>query len=132
LATASANLGLLDQVAALRWVSDNIAGFGGDPDKVTIAGASAGGMSATSLMSMPLAEGLFRRVIAQSGAGHHALSPETARRVGGYLAEKLGVPATPEAIAQVRQKDLHEALMQLSAEASTTPDPARWGEVAAN
>src|SRR5215469_10170018 len=60
------NRGLLDQVAALEWVRDNIAAFGGDPDNVTIFGESAGGMSAMTLLGMPRASGLFRRVIAQS------------------------------------------------------------------
>jgi para-nitrobenzyl esterase len=63
----NANLGLLDQIAALTWVQENIAAFGGDPTNVTIFGQSAGGMSVGTLLSMPLARGLFRRAIAQSG-----------------------------------------------------------------
>ena len=73
---APANRGLLDQIAALGWVRDNIEAFGGDPDAVTIAGESAGAMSVTTLLTMPTAAGLFRRAIAQSGAGHHVIGSD--------------------------------------------------------
>ncbi len=63
----SGNYGTLDQIAALRWVHDNIEQFGGDPDRVTVFGESAGGWNTLAMMASPLAEGLFHRAIVQSG-----------------------------------------------------------------
>jgi para-nitrobenzyl esterase len=86
------NFGLLDQVAALRFVRENIAAFGGDPDNVTLAGQSAGAASIAILMTMPLAEGLFRRAILQSTPfGRMSRTLEDAHRIGRRLLEVLGL-----------------------------------------
>jgi para-nitrobenzyl esterase len=122
-----ANLGLLDHVAALTWVRENIAAFGGDPDRVMLFGESSGAMSVGDLLSMPRAEGLFRRVALESGAAHHVLRPDEAARIGAHLAGLLGVPAAREAIAEVPVERLLEAQGRIDAELVTAPDPARWG-----
>lgn len=128
--TGTANVGMLDQIAALEWVRDNIAEFGGDPTNVTIFGESAGAMSVATLMAMPAAHGLFHRAIAESGAGHHSISAESAKLVGTRLAEILEVEPTRAAISTVPVDRLVAAQAQVGRELSAKPQSARWGDVA--
>ncbi len=127
LGEGNANRGLLDQIAALEWVRENIAAFGGAPDNVTIFGESAGALSVGTLLAMPRAEGLFRRAILQSGATHHVSSVATAQRVAQRFAEQLGVEATREAIAAVPLDRLLRAQVEVEADLGAHPDPERWG-----
>lgn len=87
----SASVGLLDLVAALGWVRDNIAGFGGDPDLVTIFGQSGGGRKVATLMSMPVAKGLFHRAIIQSGAVLRLTTREDGTQQADLLLAELGL-----------------------------------------
>jgi carboxylesterase type B len=118
----------LDQIAALQWVRENVVGFGGDPDNVTVFGESAGAMSIGTLLAMPRADGLFRRAILQSGAAHQVIPADDARRIAGYLADLLGVAATRDGIAAVGVRRLLAAQADLKTELLTDPDPDRWGQ----
>jgi len=88
----TANVGLLDQVAALKWVNQNIKNFGGDPTNVTIFGESAGGLCVSTLMTMPRAKGLFKRAIIESNVCNpDASQPEKGEAVGKRLYSILGI-----------------------------------------
>ena len=119
----ASNVGLRDQLAALAWVRENVAGFGGDPDNVTVCGESAGAMSIGALLGSPLARGLFRRAICQSGAAHHVSSRAGAARMAETFLRALDL--TPERAERLCELPL-EALIdaQLRAAASVR---APWG-----
>ena len=126
---APANRGLLDQVAALEWVRDNIAGFGGDPDRVTVFGESAGAGCVASLLAMPRADGLFRRAIVQSMPGTF-LSPELGASVGAAIAAELGLASTVRELAAVPPHELVLAGESLAARQREFEE--QWGQLASH
>ena len=98
---SSANVGMLDLVAALEWVRDNIATFGGDPGSITVFGQSGGGGKVVALMAMPTAKALFHRTIVQSGPFLKSLSPDYSERLAELVVAELGLSKS-----QVRELQL--------------------------
>ena len=131
---ATPNVGLLDMAAALRFVKDNIAAFGGDPASVTIFGESAGGFAVASLLAMPAAKGLFHRAIPQSGAAHPlGFNAQAGERVYEELMAHLGLKKGDIAgLRKLPAEDLMKAqvaIMPPGEEEFGTGRPLRLGPV---
>ena len=98
---ASGNVGMLDIVAALEWVRDNIASFGGDPNNVTIMGQSGGGAKVCTLTTMPSAKGLFHKAVVLSGASVRSGDKAFAEKLGSYVLKEAGL--TPAEIGKLQE-----------------------------
>ena len=120
----SGNAGMLDIVAALNWVKDNITEFGGDPDRVTIFGQSGGGGKVTTAMAMPQAVGRFHRVIAESGLALKAVTPNEASDVASKIMTQLNLQ--PGQVDQLQQLPYQQIL---AAMAALGPAGNRFGPV---
>jgi para-nitrobenzyl esterase len=127
---SSGNVGMLDIVAALEWIRDNIANFGGDPENVTIMGQSGGGAKVCLLTAMPSAQGLFHKAVVLSGASTRAAEKEYAEKLGSYVLKEAGLrSAQAGKLQEMPWKDYYaiatKAHMKLNAEM-----PAGGGPVA--
>src|SRR5262249_22131287 len=101
---STGNYGILDQIAALRWVKDNIAGFGGDPARIMVFGESAGAVDTCAVMTSPLADGLYARALMESGACA-AIPMPRAMEVGADVAAALDCPLDESASGCLRDVD---------------------------
>jgi para-nitrobenzyl esterase len=127
----SGNAGLLDLIAALHWVHDNIHEFGGDPDNVTIFGQSGGGSKVSTLMATPAAKGLFHRAICESGLAMKSIQPEQATDMTRKVMDTLGLQ--PGEVERLHESSVDDILAALSFLAGTAPGGAggllRFGPV---
>lgn len=123
---APRNRGLLDVLAALRWVQDAICAFGGDPTNVTVFGQSAGATLVGALLATPEATGLFQHAIMQSGSGTGAFTPEQGERIAHVAAKELGVDTTSDGFADIPDEQFVAVLPKLAGldlRTDSAPDP---------
>ena len=121
----SGNYGQLDQVAALKWVQRNIRRFGGDPDQITIFGASSGALDICNLMASPIARGLFQQAILQSGVCVDSVYPlsRQAETNGMLLAKDLGLQNSPRSLAELRALPAEHVLQAAAKDAQIDLEP---------
>lgn len=125
----SGNVGMLDVVASLGWLVQNIAGFGGDPDNVTVFGESGGGAKTTTLLAMPAAKGLFHKAFPMSGAILAAQLPEVARSTAEMALERVGVGANLKKLETVEVGHFIEAELALQGSGLLGRGGRRFGPV---
>jgi len=123
--------GIADQVLALHWVKRNIAAFGGDAENITMFGESAGGMSVSTLLTLPAARGLFHKAIAQSGAAHIGYTRERSALVARAFLDELGVsPGDAASLQQLPFAALVKAQVALLTDLRQGQDARKLGSVA--
>lgn len=129
---SSGNVGMLDIVAALEWVRDNIANFGGDPGNVTIMGQSGGGAKVCTLTAMPSAKGLFHKAVPLSGASLMSGEKEYSEKLGQYILKEAGLkPTEIDKLQQMSWLEYHtianQAATKLNSELGAATNGARRG-----
>ncbi len=129
---ASGNVGMLDIVAALEWVRDNISNFGGDPENVTVMGQSGGGAKVTTLTAMPSAKGLFHKAVVLSGASLQAGDKDYSEKLGAYVLNEAGLKQSEvDKLQLLPWKEYYtiasRALEKLTGETSSGPGGMRRG-----